>query len=157
MGLGQPGSRQKGPQMGSFPWPSHTFPVDLAEQSRFRRPFHSRRHRFPKPTNPSENLAEELAGHSYVRDSDGPWLLYDNQDDPYQMNNLIDDPAHTDLQAALEAELKSQLDRIGDEFPSRDEAIAQWGYLVNAGGEIPYTGEFRAQSPGSEPGEVCQF
>jgi len=93
--------------------------------------------------------------YSYVRDSDGPWLLYDNQDDPYQMNNLIDAPEHADLQATLEAELRSQLNRIGDTFPSKDEALAHWGYHVNPGGEIPCTGQFRTQSPGSAPGEVC--
>jgi len=95
--------------------------------------------------------------YSYVRDSNSPWLLYDNQQDPHQINNLIGRPDHADLQAKLEAELQSQLKRIGDGFPSKDEAILQWGYTVNASGEIPYCGEFRAQSPGSQPGEVCRF
>jgi len=95
--------------------------------------------------------------YSYVRDSDGPWLLYDNQEDPCQMNNLIHDPEHTDLRATLEAQLQSQLKRIGDGFPSKTEALAQWGYTVNPGGEIPYVGEFKVQSPGSEPGEVRHF
>src|SRR5215218_2528619 len=31
--------------------------------------------------------------YTYVRDLTGPWLLYDNQVDPYQQRNLIDDPA----------------------------------------------------------------
>ena len=95
--------------------------------------------------------------YTYVRDSAGPWLLYDNARDPYQMNNLIDDPAHAELRAKLEAELQSQLDLIGDEFPSKDQAIAKWGYTVNPTGEVPYCGDFRVQSPGSEPGEVCHF
>lgn len=95
--------------------------------------------------------------YSYVRDSDGPWLLYDNQEDPGQMNNLIDDPKHADVRATLEAELQSQLKQIGDKCLSKDEALAQWGFTVNPGGEIPYTGKFQVQSPGSEPGEVCQF
>jgi arylsulfatase A-like enzyme len=28
--------------------------------------------------------------YTYVRDSDGQWLLYDNVSDPYQMQNLLD-------------------------------------------------------------------
>ncbi len=95
--------------------------------------------------------------YSYVRDSDGPWLLYDNLEDPCQMNNLIDNPEHADLQATLEAQLQSQLKQIGDKCPSKDEALAQWGYTINPGGEIPYTGEFKVQSPGSKPGKVCHF
>jgi len=95
--------------------------------------------------------------YTYVRDSDGPWLLYDNREDPYQLANLIDNPDRADLQEELEAELQLQLKRIGDAFASKAEALAEWGYMVNPAGEIPYHGEFRVQSPGSEPGEVCHF
>lgn len=93
--------------------------------------------------------------YSYVRDSDGPWLLYDNQEDRHQMNNLIDHPEYADLRGELESELQSQLKRTGEAFLSKAEALAEWGYTVNPGGEIPYHGEFRVQSPGSEPGEIC--
>ena len=44
--------------------------------------------------------------HTYVRTLDGPWLLYDNDDDPYQMNNLVGKPEY----AALQAELETILD-----------------------------------------------
>jgi len=97
------------------------------------------------------------ARHTYVRDSDGPWLLYDNQRDPWQRDNLIGRADCADVQAHLEAELKSQLDRIGDRFPSAGEAIAQWGYTVNPSGEIPYCGEFRVQSPRGGSKELCRF
>jgi len=95
--------------------------------------------------------------YSYVRDSDGPWLLYDNENDPYQMNNLVGAPEHAGLQAKLDAELNLRLERIGDEFGSKEEELARWGYTVARGGEIPYTGEFRSQSPGDEPSEPCRF
>ncbi len=95
--------------------------------------------------------------YSYVRDSDGPWLLYDNEADPWQMENLVDHPAHAELRARLEAELRKQLSRNGDTFPTREEAVAQWGYTVNKGGEIPYVGEFKVQSPGKDKGEICCF
>jgi arylsulfatase A-like enzyme len=40
--------------------------------------------------------------HTYVNLLDhGPWLLYDNQEDPYQLNNLINKPEHARLQAKL--------------------------------------------------------
>ncbi len=56
------------------------------------------------------------ARHTYVRNLDGPWLLYDNQTDPYQMRNLINQPAHAHIQAQLEAQLQSRLQSLGDEF-----------------------------------------
>jgi len=97
------------------------------------------------------------AQHTYVRDSDGPWLLYDNRADPYQMKNLVDEDEHAGLRESLEAELRSELERVGDDFPAKEEALARWGYTVGKGGEIPYCGEFRAQSPGPGGGEVCRF
>jgi len=88
--------------------------------------------------------------YTYVRNSDGPWLLYDNQNDPYQMTNLIDDAAYSDVQADLEAELQRQLARNEDDFPTADETRARWKYKVREGGEIPYNGEFTVQGPGPE-------
>ncbi len=95
------------------------------------------------------------ARHSYVRDSDGPWLLYDNLEDPFQLRNLIDSPAHAAIRAALDAELLACLERNGDSFPTAEEALAQWGYNVAKGGEIPYHGEARVQSPGPAGGRPC--
>ena len=54
--------------------------------------------------------------HTYVRNIDGPWLLYDNHADPYQMNNLINQPQHAALQASLEAQLQERLRERKDEF-----------------------------------------
>ena len=39
--------------------------------------------------------------HTFVVNAYGDWLLYDNLRDPYQMRNLVDDPAHADLKAEL--------------------------------------------------------
>jgi len=95
--------------------------------------------------------------YTYVRDSDGPWLLYDNREDPYQTRNLLNDPTHAGLHAELETELQARLRRNGDALPSAEEALARWGYTVNENGDIPYCGEFRVQSPGPDKGEVCHF
>jgi len=54
--------------------------------------------------------------YTYVRNTDGPWLLYDRKANPYQMHNLASDPAHAPVRARLEAELQQRLDRMGDEF-----------------------------------------
>jgi arylsulfatase A-like enzyme len=44
----------------------------------------------------------------------GPWLLYDNQKDPYQLNNLINKPKHTELQAKLEKRMRELMKEAGD-------------------------------------------
>jgi arylsulfatase A-like enzyme len=89
--------------------------------------------------------------HTYVRDSDGPWLLYDNVDDPYQMKNLIDEPALAEVREALDAELRYQLERIGDGFPTAEGALREWGYTVDRGGNIPYRDDSPMQTPGRRP------
>jgi len=48
-----------------------------------------------------------------------------------------------------------QLKRNGDTLPSAKEALEKWGYAVNKGGEIPYTKEFKVQSPGPDKGQIC--
>ena len=54
--------------------------------------------------------------YTYVRNLDGPWLLYDNKNDPYQMKNLVNTPENADLQEHLQSQLVARLDGIGDEF-----------------------------------------
>ena len=54
--------------------------------------------------------------YTYVRNTDGPWLLYDNEADPYQMSNLIGREEHATLQTDLERTLQERLDALGDEF-----------------------------------------
>ncbi len=59
--------------------------------------------------------------HTYVRSIRGPWLLYDNQADPYQMRNLIGKPEAKALQARLDRELDGELKRRKDDFlPAAD-------------------------------------
>ena len=54
--------------------------------------------------------------HTYVRSIHGPWLLYDNQADPYQKQNLVGNSRYRDLQAGLERTLDKKLKAAGDEF-----------------------------------------
>lgn len=54
--------------------------------------------------------------YTYVRSIHGPWLLYDNAADPYQMHNLCGRPEAKSRQALLQEELQGWLDRLHDEF-----------------------------------------
>lgn len=76
--------------------------------------------------------------HTYVRDLNGPWLLFDNQVDPYQTNNLAALPAHQKLQIQLDEVLQRKLRERGDAFLPGPEYIRQWGYTVDANGTVRY-------------------
>ncbi len=65
--------------------------------------------------------------YTYVRNTSGPWLLYDNEADPYQMNNLIGQPEHAARQADLERRLQERLDALGDEFLRGEAYLARDG------------------------------
>jgi arylsulfatase A-like enzyme len=56
------------------------------------------------------------AKYTYVRNVDGPWLLFDNESDPYQKRNLVDSSEHGEIRDELDAELQRRLDAMGDEF-----------------------------------------
>jgi len=63
------------------------------------------------------------ATHTYVRDREGPWLLYDNERDPYQMNNLIETAGPGAVPPRLEADLQEWLVRTADRFEDTDHYI----------------------------------
>jgi len=77
--------------------------------------------------------------HTYVRDLDGPWLLYDNESDPFQKNNLAGALAARSIQAELDAMLREILRERGDAFLHGDRYIQQWGYPTDETGTVPYT------------------
>jgi len=78
------------------------------------------------------------ARYTYVRDLEGPWLLYDNEKDPYQLRNLCRDPAYAAVRAELEKVLREKLRETKDEFRPGPDYIAKWGYKVDATGTVPY-------------------
>lgn len=69
--------------------------------------------------------------YTYVRDLKGPWLLYDNESDPYQLNNLVDQKEVSELQKELESLLKAKLKERKDEFMPADYYMTQWNYLYD--------------------------
>jgi len=76
--------------------------------------------------------------YTYVRDLNGPWLLYDNHTDPYQMNNLCGKTRYAGLQNKLEKILQQKLNQTNDEFRSADYYTRLWGYIVDETGTPPY-------------------
>jgi arylsulfatase A-like enzyme len=77
--------------------------------------------------------------YTYVRDRQGPWLLYDNERDPYQLDNLCNKPEHTALQTDLDSRLSQKLHETNDEFLSGWDYIKKWGYEVDDSGTVRYT------------------
>jgi len=77
--------------------------------------------------------------YTYVRDLNGPWLLYDNEKDPYQLDNLCNKPQHAKLQKKLEALLAQKLNETNDDFLSGWDYITKWGYKVDESGTVGYT------------------
>jgi arylsulfatase A-like enzyme len=77
--------------------------------------------------------------YTYVRDRTGPWLLFDNWTDPFQLNNVVNQPSNAGLQRDLDAHLTKKLKQTGDAFLSAGEYVEKWGYTVDANGTVPYT------------------
>jgi arylsulfatase A-like enzyme len=76
--------------------------------------------------------------YTYARTLDGPWLLFDNQVDPYQMNNLIGKPEVEEIQAELDGRLTVLLAERNDDFRPGMEYIERWNYPVDESGTVPY-------------------
>ncbi|MBN1934200.1 MAG: sulfatase [Anaerolineae bacterium] len=76
--------------------------------------------------------------YTYVVDRDGPWMLYDNEIDPYQMNNVVNDPEYAPIRAELDAGLRERLAARGDRFLPGQDLIRAAGYPVNGQGDPVY-------------------
>ncbi len=77
--------------------------------------------------------------YTYARTLDGPWLLYDNEADPYQLTNRANNPDYTEIQAYLESELQRKLAEMNDEFGAGMAYIQQWGYEIDETGTVPWS------------------
>lgn len=65
--------------------------------------------------------------YTYVRSIHGPWLLYDNQTDPFQMHNLIGRAEAKQPQAKLDHALDAELKVRKDEFLPAGEYVRRFG------------------------------
>lgn len=77
--------------------------------------------------------------YTYVRDLKGPWLLFDNEKDPFQLDNLCNRPEHAGLQADMEARLAERLKQTHDEFLPGPDYIRKWDCPVDGSGTVTYT------------------
>ena len=90
--------------------------------------------------------------HTYVRGLAGPWMLFDDEQDPYQRNNLAGRAAHKPLVDQLDQRLQAELARIGDDFRPGADHIAEWGYRIGPHGSVPYnTPDAAPQTPRRNP------
>ena len=78
------------------------------------------------------------ARYTYVRDLHGPWLLFDNEADVFQTNNLVNSEGHEREQKELEKLLRRKLREQGDRFLAGAEYIKHWNYHVDSHGTVPY-------------------
>ena len=76
------------------------------------------------------------AHFTYVRDLHAPWLMYDNEHDPYQLENLCGRKEYAERQARLEALLARKLKETHDEFLPGEAYIKQWGYITDKTGTV---------------------
>jgi arylsulfatase A-like enzyme len=76
--------------------------------------------------------------YTYVATLEGPWLLFDNQSDPYQQKNLCGDPAHAGVQKETEALLRRLLARTHDDFQPASVYIQKWHYTTDKNETVPY-------------------
>jgi arylsulfatase A-like enzyme len=65
--------------------------------------------------------------YTYVRSIRGPWLLYDNQRDPYQMRNLCGRAEGAEVQRAMDKQLDARLRELKDEFLPAKEYVQRAG------------------------------
>ena len=57
--------------------------------------------------------------HTYAVALTGRWLLYDNVADPYQLKNLVHDPAQKPLMDKLDSAIEEWIKKSEDKFPYR--------------------------------------
>jgi arylsulfatase A-like enzyme len=91
--------------------------------------------------------AIRTSSHTYVRSREGAWLLFDDERDPNQMNNLAGKPEGAALQKELETRLQAELKRIGDDFREPQSYLDEWGYHVRSGDSVGYKPNSPVQSP----------
>ncbi|MHC4884695.1 MAG: sulfatase family protein [Planctomycetota bacterium] len=78
--------------------------------------------------------------YTYTRDLEGPWLLYDNREDPYQLRNLVEDPGAASLIEEMDRRLSALLETRGDAFLPGLDYVNQWLYTVDKETlTVPYT------------------
>jgi len=76
--------------------------------------------------------------YTYVEDLRGPWMLFDNIKDPFQLDNLLAENKNTPIAKKFNKELKKKLKATGDEFLPASAYISKWKYPLDKSGTVPY-------------------
>ena len=79
--------------------------------------------------------------YTYIRSINGPWFLFDDNKDPFQMNNLLTNKSFDKIRKILDTRLYKLLKKNGDEFQTGAFYLKKWGYHTNSDGSIPYIGD----------------
>lgn len=89
-------------------------PITLADAPLLMRPYWLGTHWITNGTGPWRGVRTKR--YTYVRGSDNlkPWMLVDNQNDPFQTRNLVTDPDHAALVKQLDAKTDELLESAGD-------------------------------------------
>ena len=85
--------------------------------------------------------AIKTSQYTYVRSIHGPWFLFDDNKDPWQMNNLLANQSYNNLIKKLDTRLYKLLKKNGDEFQTGSFYLKEWGFQTDAVGSIPYSGD----------------
>ncbi len=82
--------------------------------------------------------------YTYVRDLDDPWLLYDNEIDPFQLENLVNEKSNRSLIESLDKALSDKLAQHDDALVPGIELLEQFGYAddVDETGTMPFFDEW---------------
>lgn len=94
---------------------------------------------WPRTRGGMEYRGVRTARYTYCRNLDGPWLLYDNDEDPWQLANRANDVDFMPVQRDLDALLAGMLAEMGDEFLPGSAYVERWGYTVDASGTMPFS------------------
>ncbi len=65
--------------------------------------------------------------YTYARYEDGPWLLFDNQQDPWQMTNLATDAKSASLIKSLDQKLTAMMKKQGDAWSFNSNELVEEG------------------------------
>ncbi len=93
---------------------------------------------WPRKDGGKEYRGVRTKRYTYVKDLNGPWFLFDNQKDPFQMNNLVNEKEYQKVQNDLEKQLSEILKEQKDEFLPGMDYIKKWNYVVDETETIPY-------------------
>jgi hypothetical protein len=75
--------------------------------------------------------------YTYVRSINGPWLLYDNRTDLYQMHNLVTTARAQRLRTVLDHQLDAELRARKDDFLPAHEYLARAGLTHYKEARVP--------------------